>query len=388
MRTVAATRQDLARVAKTPKAPKTTPTVPAVQADLKSGPKVLDWAVYIRQNVKLSKSARSLAFLLITLGQGQNITMSQANMAKAVGMRRDTVGDAIDELHRLGLIVVKGHGRNRTEVYRLTMPVQVVPVEDQLVVPVEDQLVDPQEDQLVVPVEDHNMKNLDQDRQEDLTSTSDDDVAAGTASPSGENRAKTARAKASTRTRATARAKDDSPAKKVIASVDEFVSDLEGCRDELARRLGVDPGRITVKPLAKTLRNIDIKHDKTAMWSDILDICPEDDLVWAMSAGKDNPVGFLKFALEQRLEGNEVTDNYRAPSDADDEPVVEIDTRVLADKIADRVLAGETVYYFQGSDYGVSQDAMIDAIKLMDGDDRFMVHHNPGSGGCVVSPAR
>jgi len=247
----------------------------APRADLTSAPKSLDWARYVRDNVKLTASARSLALLLITLGQGQHISLSQSNMAKSIGMRRDTVADAIDELHRLGLLAVKGKGRNRTTIYRLTLPRsrQVVPVEDQLVVPVEDQLV--------VPVEDHNIEQEDEDADEDninMRSAQDDDVANA---PSGSNRAK-----ASTRSKGTARAKD-------FPSVEDYISDLEGCVDELARRLDMDPGRINIKVVAKTFRQLGVEYDADVLFSDILDEFPADHPRWQRFASKNNPVGYM-----------------------------------------------------------------------------------------------
>lgn len=262
----------------------TASTRQATRADLASAPKVLDWAVYIRQNVKLTASARSLAFLLITLGQGQNITMSQANMAKSIGMRRDTVAKAIDELHRLGLLVVKGNGRNRTTVYRLTMPVQVAPVEDQPVVPVEDQLVDLQEDQLVVPVEDHNIEEEQEEATGTATSTSDDDVAAAAATPSGKTNI---RAKATARTTST-RAKDDYPA------IEVYISDIEDVVDELEHRLGMTPGTVNIKALAKLWRELMIRHgEKEAGVSAAVETFPADHPMWGRCAGKVHPVGYF-----------------------------------------------------------------------------------------------
>jgi hypothetical protein len=345
MHTVAATRQ-------TPR------------ADLTSAPKALDWAVYIRENVKLTASARSLAFLLMTLGQGQNITMSQANMAKSIGMRRDTVASAIKELHQHGLLAAKASGRNRTTVYRLTMPVQVVPVEDQLVVPVEDQLV--------VPVEDHNIEQKDKDRQDELHQHPDDDVAIPDASS---NRAKrSSSASRSTRASEASSAGSAVPADKVpgdsgvpaVPPVEEFIADLEGCVDELARRLDVDPGSIDIKPLAKMWRGLYAGLDCDPDFiSDLLDICPADDSMWAYCASKDNPVGYMMFRVKQVLQGNDVT----APTPK----VVRAVDEALAARVAVYLAKnGSTLerdfYEAVGSDYEAIQpvlSALVDSSRIL-----------------------
>jgi hypothetical protein len=138
---------------------------------------VLDWARYIRQHrVKLSWSARSLALLLITLGQGQNITMTVTGMADLIGMRRDTVGKALTELADHGLLVEKGQGANNNKYYRLTMPTRVDPVEDQPVGPVEDQRWS-HRGPAVGPVEDHNIKNSDEETTRTTSSSAGEDEA-------------------------------------------------------------------------------------------------------------------------------------------------------------------------------------------------------------------
>ena len=332
--------------------------------DLTSKPRSLDWLVYCREYKLLTASEWALAAILVTLGQGQNIMLTVTGMADVTRMTRKTVAKAIDGLVAKGLMVVKATGRNNAVVYRLTLPSRVNETQ-QL------SRSDPAAESMATSSrvnETHNIEHEDEDADEaniNMRSAQHDDVAS-TATPSGENRAK-----------GSARATKAPSASTTCRTLKEYVSDLEGCRDELARRLCVDPGNVTVKPLARMFRDMCVAHGEDVVLSELLDnLCPETDTIWPMAAGKDNPVGFLKFALEQRLGGNDVTQFYRAPAGAP----VEIDPRVLADKVADVALAKGYVYHFQGGDFGVDQDALVEAMKLLEGDDRFNVHESYGKG--------
>lgn len=299
MRTVASTRQ-------------------THQPGLPSAPQALTWLVFLRDNAKLTKLTKiewALAAILPTCGQGQNITLSVKGMADILDSDRETIGTALKGLIAKGLVLYVGPGKNNKSVYRLTLPkVSVTPTAG--VGHTDSKVsVTPTADVGQTDTTSRTHEEVDEDHI-NMRSAQDDDVA--TSTPSGKTKD---RAKGSARSTSTRATKASSATK--VRPVEEFVADLEKCRDELARRLGVDPGSVTVKPLAKQLRNLDIKHDETAMWSELLDLAPDTDTIWSMSASKDNPVGFLKFALEQRLEGNDVTDYYRPPAGApavDDEP--------------------------------------------------------------------
>jgi DNA-binding transcriptional ArsR family regulator len=281
MRTVAATRQDLNR------------------ADLESAPKTLDWARCIRDSkIKLSKSARSLSLLLITLGQGQHISMSKEHMAEATGMRGDTVGNALDELARHGLITAKGKGRNNTTLYRLTVPKgQVVtPVQEEPVTPVGEQVVAPVGEQPVTPPEEDNIEDLDQERDESATSTCaprSDDVG-----------------EAKTKTKTKTRAGDDE-------ELLEYIGDLEGCVDELAARLRMHPGKIGITVLARKLRALGIKHDEPMRMSGVLARWTDKD-IWRKYAEAGSPVGYMLDDFDRFLSQYDLEDPEPEPEVPDE----------------------------------------------------------------------
>ena len=313
------------------------------QPDLTTAPKALDWLRHCRDNEKLTLGERALSAILPTLGQGQNITMSITGMADILGSDRETTGNALKSLIAKGLVAYVRPGKNNKSVYRLTLP-RCWPDRQQGVGQTDSKVS-------VIPTADVGDSDTtsirDVEVDDDLHQhalRADDDVATST---TGSNRAK------------------GSARPKKVRPVDEYVSDLEGCRPELARRLGVDPDDISVKPLAKQLRNLNIKFSKDddcedTFWSEMLDICPEDDPVWAMASEKVNPVGFLRFALEERLDGRDVTAYYQPPAKA--ESVVEIDPRVLADKIFDVLAKGQVreddIFLRLGSDYDSIQPAL------------------------------
>jgi hypothetical protein len=91
-------------------------------------------------------------------------------------------------------------------------------------------------------------------------------------------------------------------------TVNRRSSGLEGCVDELGRRLGVDPGHITIKVVAKMFRQIMVRHDTDAMVSDLLDFVPADDRLWSHMAGKRNPVGCLLSEVDRRISQSPATD--------------------------------------------------------------------------------
>ena len=356
MRTVAATRQ--------------TPL-----ADLTSVPTGYNWLVYCRENKLLTASEWALAAILVTLGQGQNIMLTVTGMADITRMTRKTVAKAIDGLVAKGLMVVKATGRNNAVVYRLTLPSRVNEAQQ---LSKSDPAAESMRHSSRVN-ETHNIEHEDEEVDQERHQHADGGVASASSTPSGENRAKGSTRPTSTRARKDSSAKDDHPA------LEEYVADLEECRDELARRLSVDPGSITIKPLAKQWREMSIRNGEQAGVSAAIKEFPADDPMWSMCASKANPVGFLVFAVEQYVQGNDVTTHYRRP--AAEQPVV-IDPRVLADKVADRVLAEETVRYYQGGDFGVEREALIEAMKLLEADDRFFVYESYGKvrGGWRVDP--
>ncbi len=293
MRTVAATRH----------------TAP----DLASKPQVLTWLVYCRENKLLNASEWSLAALLVTLGEGQNITLTVTGMADILGMKRDTVSKAIKSLHAKGLMVPKGTGKNRKTFYRLTMPLQVAQMGTNS-----------------CPNGDHNIEDIDQERQEDLHQHPDDDEGAPDASSKRAKR--TSSASRSARAGKASSASSSVSADKVpgdsgvpddpddeddlaVPPLEEYVADLEGCVDELARRLGMDPGQINIKVVAKMLREIVMEHrvtykDRAAVFSDILELFPADYGMWDRFAGKMHPVGYMM---------EEFRRNISTPSKDDDQ---------------------------------------------------------------------
>jgi predicted transcriptional regulator len=142
---------------------------------------------------------------------------------------------------------------------------------------------------------------LDKNVKNSATSTSDDDVVAST--PSRENQGKgSTRSKGSARSsstaRATTRAKDESPVDGV-ASVEEYVLDLEGCAGDLEVRLfSEDDGQIDVPVLARKLRNLCIRYEFHCLWSDILRLVPVDDKWWWQASNKEVPAGYLLRLIE------------------------------------------------------------------------------------------
>ena len=74
--------------------------------------------------------------------------------------------------------------------------------------------------------------------------------------------------------------------------------DIEGCVEELARRLEMKPGRINIKVLARMFRDTVVQYDilhqgRPAMFSDLLDVFGPDQSMWARFASKNSPVGYL-----------------------------------------------------------------------------------------------
>lgn len=91
-------------------------------ADLTSKPLALTWLVHCREHKLLTPSEWALAAILVTMGQGQNITMSIVGMADITGMTRVTVRKCRDSLISKGLLVLDHPGKNQKNVYRLTLP--------------------------------------------------------------------------------------------------------------------------------------------------------------------------------------------------------------------------------------------------------------------------
>lgn len=267
MRTTAATRQDLAR------------------ADLASAPQSLTWLVYCRENKLLTASEWALAAILVTLGQGQNITLSVVGMADITRMTRKTVAKVIDSLIAKGLLVFVRPGRNQTSVYRLTLPRCVNETHPG------ESMATTQVSKSDTPGESMATTTSREQEQEDqqninMRSAQDDDVVV---TPSGEKRAKATARSTSTR------AKDDHPA------IEEYISDLEDVVDELEHRLGMAPGTVNIKALAKTYRNLMIKLDQQAGVSAAVETFPADHPMWARCATKDHPVGYFLDEIERWL---------------------------------------------------------------------------------------
>ena len=83
-----------------------------------------------------------------------------------------------------------------------------------------------------------------------------------------------------------------------VPPLGEYIADIEGCVDELARRLEMKPGRINIKVLAKMFRDTVVQYDilhqgRPAMFSDLLDVFGPDQSMWARFASKNSPVGYL-----------------------------------------------------------------------------------------------
>ena len=358
MRTVAATRQG--------------------PADLTSKPQALTWLVYCRENKLLTASEWALAAILVTLGKGQNITLSVTGMADILHMRRDTVSKAINGLIAKGLMVEKGKGRSNKTFYRLTLPKATdgmrtshCPNEDQSLT--ESGPVD-------CPNEDHNIEEEDEENDKktniNMRSARDDDV--GTKSTT--NRAKGTAQPSSTRAKGPSSAQDSARADKVsgrqgvppddqgvpaVRPVEEYIADLEGCVDELADRLGVEPGSVNIKELAKWWRKVMVQQDDDGMFSDLLDVWPADYPEWSMAAEKDNPVGFFRFIVEQFLQGNDIA--ARAPR------VVRAADRDLAARIVVHLAINgssreDHFYEAVGSEYHAIQpvlDALVESGRII-----------------------
>lgn len=140
--------------------------------------------------------------------------------------------------------------------------------------------------------------------------------------------------------------------------------------------------------MAKWFRDLNVRNDTDVLFSDLLD--DEDfaaDPIWSMSASKDNPVGFFQFVLEQRLDGNDVTQYYRPA-----EPVVKIDTQVLADKIVERALDPDQIggvrEYHVAEEFGLDKDEIRAAMLLLEDDERVRVYRDRFDIYWEVSPAR
>ena len=345
MRTVAATRQ--------------------APADLTSAPKTLTWLVFLRDNAKLNKLTKiewALAAILPTCGQGQNITLSIKGLADILDSDRETVGNALKGLIAKGLVLYVGPGKNNKSVYRLTLPkLSVTPTAG---VGHTDSKV------TATPTADVG--------QTDTTSTRDQEVDQDEHQHPGDDvrlaTTRSNRAKGSTRSTST-RATKASSASTKCRPVGEYVSDLQGCRDELARRLDVEPGQISVKPLAKQLHDLCARNGNDVVFSEFLD--DEDfasDPIWPMSAGKDRPVGFFMFVLKQRIEeDNDPTIGYRHPA-----APMEFDLRVVAKELAEYALDHGRVCHFQGGQFGgIDSAGLEEAMKLLAAeDDRFVVYES------------
>ncbi|MGH3155044.1 MAG: hypothetical protein ACRDNF_00490, partial [Streptosporangiaceae bacterium] len=68
-------------------------------------PLSLEWLCHIRDHkIRLSNAAGNLARLLVTYGQGENITVSMAALKDVTGMSWKAVLDGRDQLTGLGLL--------------------------------------------------------------------------------------------------------------------------------------------------------------------------------------------------------------------------------------------------------------------------------------------
>ena len=333
--------------------------------------------MYCRENKLLTASEWALAAILVTLGKGQNITLSVTGMADILHMRRDTVSKAINGLIAKGLMVVKGKGRSNKTFYRLTLPKATdgmrtshCPNEDQSLT--ESGPVD-------CPNEDHNIEEEDEENDKktniNMRSARDDDV--GTKSTT--NRAKGTAQPSSTRAKGPSSSPGSARADKVSGRQGVPPDDQGsrrsagrgvhrgpgGLRGRAGRRLGVEPGSVNIKELAKWWRKVMVQQDDDGMFSDLLDVWPADDPEWPMAAEKDNPVGFFRFIVEQYLQGNDIA--ARAPR------VVRAADRDLAARIVVHLAINgssreDHFYEAVGSEYHAIQpvlDALVESGRII-----------------------
>jgi DNA-binding MarR family transcriptional regulator len=268
MRTVAATRQ-------------------THRPDLTSKPQALTWLVYCRENKLLTASEWALAAILVTCGQGQNITLSVTGMADILHMKRSTVSDAIGGLVAKGLMVEKGRGRNNKTFYRLTLP--KAPATDRMGTshcPNRDQSL-PESGPVDCPNGDHNIEDIQEEVDEEATSTS--------ARGAGADAVATA-ASGSTRT------KEGAPA----LDVEDYVEDTRANLKELAYRLGIEADDIEVFRLSRKLYQMGKRYSCNARLSVALEVFGDD--LFAGWATAKNPVGWMTYYLEENLSLNHQDD--------------------------------------------------------------------------------
>jgi hypothetical protein len=262
---------------------RTTDTTRQARANLAPAPKSLTWLVYCRDNKLLTASEWALAAILVTLGAGQNITLSIKGMSDVTRMDRKTVRAAIESLTAKGLLVFVRPGANQTKVYRLTLPRwgnDTHPGEE--MTPTQVRKSHPPGGEMTPTT-----STEDQERDQHLHQHPDDGVGGATPGEDGPARAKVS-------------AQPDSPGP-VVPPVEDFIGDLEGCVDELTRRLGIDPGAVNIKALAKKWRETVIRHGENEGVSVYLDYFPADHPMWSTCASKDNPVGYLLFDFDKWL---------------------------------------------------------------------------------------
>jgi hypothetical protein len=138
-------------------------------------PLALEWLCFLRdhgQDLKLTLGERALASLLPTYGEGKNIFVSTAKLAKITGWSETTV-----RKHRNGLIArglledVTGDPDRQLRTYRLIMPGYVEPPQNLTPSPADIEGVPPQ---ILTPSpseSDPNIKHLDQDLDQATTSS-------------------------------------------------------------------------------------------------------------------------------------------------------------------------------------------------------------------------
>jgi hypothetical protein len=277
------------------------------RADLASAPQSLTWLVYCRENKLLTASEWALAAILVTLGKGQNITLSVVGMADITRMKRDTVRKAIDSLEAKGLLVFVRPGRNQTKVYRLTLPRcpnGEYPGGQMGTTQVAESV--PPGGQMGTTTSKENKERFTRTTQHQHPM-----LTAATAAPSGKTKDRaTSRAKATARSTST-RAKDDFPA------LEDYIADIEDVVDELEHRLGMAPGTVDIKPLAKLWRDLMVRHGEPgAGVSHTLTEFPADARMWSRCARADRPVGYFLCEIGRWLSEPECNPADDAAEDA------------------------------------------------------------------------
>lgn len=86
-----------------------------------------------------------------------------------------------------------------------------------------------------------------------------------------------------------------------VPPVEEYIADLEGCVEELARRLGMEPGQINIRVLARMWRETMARCGENAGVSNLLKAWPADWQIWEILSDKHTPVGYFLDEVERWL---------------------------------------------------------------------------------------